>query len=246
MFLTEAKVYLFTSTTILHDGMTEFLADHNISEYRTDASSHSEAVPEVAGRVCYMSFLSPRPGGNKAYLDNILARGHGSVLEHSTFGLIITGISRSCSHELVRHRAGMSYSQLSQRYVDSKDVNFIVPHGLPHAERARFADACNDALDDYRWLSQADLPDVKAKRQMARSVLPNATETKIVATGNARAWRHFIELRGGGGAEPEIRKLALKVCGVLFEAAPNLFADYNWRLTGDGSPPTVTTPYRKV
>ena len=245
MFLTEAKVYLFTSTAILHDGEADFLADHNLETFTSDASTHAEYVPEVAGRICYMSFLTPRPGGNKAYIDNILARGHGSVLEHAVFGLIFTGISRSCSHELVRHRVGMSYSQLSQRYVNSKDVNFIVPHDLPHNERTRFEDSCNDALEDYRWLSQADLPDVKAKRQMARSVLPNATETKIVVTGNARAWRHFIELRGGGGAEPEIRKLALKVCGVLFEAAPNLFADYTWHTTGDG-PATVTTPYRKV
>ncbi len=108
------------------------------------AQSAGDALPEVAGRICYMSFGKPRPGGNSAYLDNIKDAGHGSVLEHPNWSFIFEGISRSLSHELVRHRAGMAYSQLSQRYVDESDVNFVVPPAL--AREVRAANAYLDSI----------------------------------------------------------------------------------------------------
>ena len=89
-----------------------------------------DLLPEIAGRVCYMSFEKPRPGGNKTYLDHIKEVGHGSVLEHPSWSFIIEGVSRSLSHELVRHRAGIAISQLSQRYVDESDVAFVVPPAM--------------------------------------------------------------------------------------------------------------------
>ena len=258
MFIDKCKVYLLHASYMDSTGVHQFLKDEGVgkSETYTDATS-PDTIPEVAGRVCYMSFANPRPGGNKAYLDNILKQGHGSVLEHSTIGLILTGISRSCSHELVRHRAGFAFSQLSQRYVDSKDVAFIVPHELQRPENAtslsEFRKRCLDARDDYDNLSQALLPQAltfttemrKQARQAARSILPNATETKMVVSANVRAWRHFIELRGSPGAEPEIRKLAKAVFDVVAAESPNLFADYTWTPHTDGTQ-TVQTPHRKV
>lgn len=92
-----------------------------------------DLLPEIAGRVCYMSFEKPRPGGNKTYLDHIKEVGHGSVLEHPSWSFIIEGVSRSLSHELVRHRAGIAISQLSQRYVDESDVAFVVPPAMARA-----------------------------------------------------------------------------------------------------------------
>ena len=89
-----------------------------------------DLLPEIAGRVCYMSFEKPRPGGNKVYLDHIKEVGHGSVLEHPSWSFIIEGVSRSLTHELVRHRAGIAISQLSQRYVDESDVAFVVPPAM--------------------------------------------------------------------------------------------------------------------
>jgi thymidylate synthase (FAD) len=86
-----------------------------------------DTTPEVAGRLCYLSFKNPRPGGNVAYVKHIKEVGHGSVLEHTVFGMLFEGVSRSLSHELVRHRAGWGYSMLSQRYVDESDVVFVVP-----------------------------------------------------------------------------------------------------------------------
>ena len=85
---------------------------------------------KTAGRVCYMSFAKPRPGGNHAYLNHILEVGHGSVLEHAVWCLVITGVSRSLTHELVRHRAGFSYSQLSQRYVDESVAEYVEPDAI--------------------------------------------------------------------------------------------------------------------
>jgi len=162
---------------------------------------------------------------------------HGSVLEHAVWSLLFEGVSRALTHELVRHRH-FSYSQLSQRYVDESDVAFVLPpeieEGTPAFEI--WKKSCERALEDYRALlaeietQVQDEPKAtmrrKRARQAARSVLPNSTETKIVVTGNARAWRHFLEMRGSATAEAEIRELALKVLEVLRAEAPNLFGDY--------------------
>src|SRR5690606_38657045 len=162
---------------------------------------------------------------------------HGSVLEHAVWSLLFEGISRALTHELVRHRH-FSYSQLSQRYVDESDVAFVKPPEIQEGTEAfdLWKRSCERALEEYRALlalieeQVADEPSAtlrrKRARQTARSVLPNATETKIVVTGNARAWRHFLEMRGSEAAETEIRILALKVLEVLREEAPNIFGDY--------------------
>src|SRR2546421_2647732 len=90
-------------------------------------STDGERLAEFAGRVCYMSQHNPAKRATRDYLDNIKKQGHGSVLEHANYTLLLEGVSRSLTHELVRHRAGFAYSQLSQRYVDESDANFVVP-----------------------------------------------------------------------------------------------------------------------
>lgn len=234
--ITEPSVYLVGIQEINND-IFDFLDDHNVSNWATDAYSAGEQIVEVAGRLCYMSFAKPRPGGNKAYIEHILEVGHGSVLEHAVFSLIITGVSRSLTHELVRHRAGMSYSQLSQRYVDESDCAFVLPPGIELASKsgAWWASCMGKTLGQYQALIDslednfAHIEDKtlrrKRARETARSVLPNCTETKIFVTGNARAWRHFIELRGSEHADAEIRRLAVAVSRILKDAAPNLFGD---------------------
>lgn len=133
----EPTVYLAGRQTITTTGgfqhapdLYQFYRDHHLKVEHHPGTTIAEWLTETAGRLCYMSFNNPRPGGNKAYLEHILEVGHGSVLEHAVWNFIFTGISRSLSHELVRHRAGWGYSQLSQRYVDSSDVAFVVPHDL--------------------------------------------------------------------------------------------------------------------
>ena len=185
-----------------------------------------------------MSFAKPRPGGNAAYIGHILEVGHGSVLEHAVFNLIITGVSRSFTHELVRHRAGFGYSQLSQRFVDESECAFVEPDAIaddPELHRV-WLEAVQTCQRAYRALADglaakfAHLDDRtlrrKKAREAARSVLPNATETKIFVTANARALRHFIEMRGDPAADVEIRKVAVAVLKLLQAESPNLFGDY--------------------
>jgi thymidylate synthase (FAD) len=210
-------------------------------------SPDGERLAEFAGRLCYMSQHNPAGRTTAAYLGNILKQGHGSVFEHSTYVVLIEGISRSCSHELVRHRAGWGYSQLSQRYVDESHAAFVVPpailgdHALEAAwleqvrsAQAAYVTAVDRLMAKYEWVEDR-VHRRKMAREAARSVLPNATEVKIVASANVRAWRTMLELRLGEGAELEIRRLALACLRLLQREAPALFSDFEIYKMADGS-----------
>jgi thymidylate synthase (FAD) len=265
--LTTPTVYLLGKQVLQQAELDRFLADHGVS-WQTDSEVAAEVVTETAGRVCYMSFAKPRPGGNSAYLHHIKEVGHGSVLEHAVWNLLITGVSRSLTHELVRHRAGFGYSQLSQRYVDESVAEYVEPdviakdpelHAIwldavnhSHAAYVKLAERLNAKLADPAAAAAAMLPPDadrttrrKTARQAARSVLPNATETKITVTANARALRHFLEQRGSAFAEPEIRKLANVMLDLLVKESPNLFGDYERVPLPDGTF-EVKTKYPKV
>ena len=173
------------------------------------------------------------------------------------WNFIITGVSRSFTHELVRHRAGFGYSQLSQRYVDESTADFIEPACIAedpelHAIWLEAIEHCHRAycrLVDRLLKRFASVQDKtlrrKLARQAARSVLPNATETKIFVTANARALRHFIELRANEHADTEIRIVAGKMLEILRAEAPNIFGDYRLEPLPDGTV-AARTEYRKV
>ena len=251
------RVYLVGRQVLDEREIARFLEDHDANQWGTDTSVPAEVLPEVAGRLCYMSFSKPRPGGNEAYLRHIKEVGHGSVLEHTVWNFIITGISRSFTHELVRHRAGFGYSQLSQRYVDESVADFIEPACI--AEDPKLHEVWQSAVENaqaaYVNLVQrlqekfATIEDKtqrrKMARQAARSVLPNATETKIFVTANARSLRHFIELRCSEHAEIEIREVAAQILDILRREAPNVFGDYEFFELPDGTR-AVKTPHTKV
>jgi len=250
-------VYLVGRQSLDQNQIDRFLADHHVEHWSTDTSVPGDILPEVAGRLCYMSFAKPRPGGNQAYLTHIKEVGHGSVLEHSVWNFIITGVSRSFTHELVRHRAGFGYSQLSQRYVDESVADFVEPDCIaddPQCHEVWLA-AVRQAQDAYVQLVarlQEKFGEIqdrtlrrKMARQAARSVLPNATETKIFVTANARALRHFVELRCNEHAETEIREVAAQVLEILRKEAPNVFNDYEFVDLPDGTR-AARTPHHKV
>jgi thymidylate synthase (FAD) len=191
-------------------------------------------LAEFAGRACYQSWSRPNPktATNAGYLEHIIDVGHLSVLEHSAVSFYITGISRSLTHELVRHRH-FSFSQLSQRYVDESDVEFIPPpvikgNTMLEASFAHWMENAADAYAEFAAEIAEEMPELKRKeiRQAARAVLPNATETKIVVTGNYRAWMHFIEMRATEAADVEIRALAIECLRQLQGIAPNVFNQY--------------------
>ena len=253
----EPKVYLLGRQIVDEEALAAFLADHEISRWATDTEVAAEKLIETAGRVCYMSFAKPRPGGNKAYINHLLEVGHGSVLEHAVFNLLVTGASRSLTHELVRHRAGFGFSQLSQRFVDESECDFVEPEviagdpelhriwlGAVQASQAAYRELADRLTEKFK--DHGDRTGRRKKaREAARSVLPNATETKIFITANARALRHFIEMRGDAGADVEIRRLAIAVLELLQHEAPNLFGDYTLIDLPEGGR-AVTTPHRKV
>ena len=225
---------------------TEFIAPPDIP-WSTDADG-GQALLEFAGRACYQSWSKPNPrtATNTSYLRHIIDVGHFSVLEHASVSLYITGVSRSCTHELIRHRH-FSYSQLSQRFVPDRESQVVPPPGIeddPELQRLFLAaaDASRQAyvtLLDRLEAKFADEPNAvlrrKQARQAARAVLPNATETRIVVTGNYRAWRHFIATRASEHADVEIRRLAIACLRQLADVAPAVFADFDITTLADGS-----------
>ena len=230
---------------------TQFEAPAEVP-WSTDADG-GQALAEFAGRACYQSWTKPNPATatNAGYLRHILEVGHLSVLEHGTVTFYLTGVSRSFTHELVRHRH-FSYSQLSQRYVPERDAAMVEPEVIAddpelHAKFVAAADAAvtayNDLLEglEKRFATEVDggatSPTLlrKQARQAARAVLPNATETRIVVTGNYRAWRHFVAMRATEHADVEIRKVAVACLRELQRVAPNVFADFSITKLADGS-----------
>ena len=170
------QVYLVGRQTVDDAALDAFLADHDVSTWTTDTEVAGEKLIEVAGRLCYLSFAKPRPGGNKAYLHHILEVGHGSVLEHAVFNFIFTGVSRSFTHELVRHRAGFGYSQLSQRFVDESTCEFVEPDAIaedPELHRV-WLDAVQSSQRAYKTLADglakrfAKIEDRTLRRKKAR------------------------------------------------------------------------------
>ncbi|MDV3125141.1 FAD-dependent thymidylate synthase [Mycobacterium sp. 21AC1] len=225
---------------------TEFLAPPDVP-WETDADG-GQALTEFAGRACYQSWSKPNPrtATNDGYIRHIIDVGHFSVLEHASVSFYLTGLSRSATHELIRHRH-FSYSQLSQRYVPERDSEVVIPPGLEDdpelveifTTAADASRAAYTALLDRLEAKFADQPNAvlrrKQARQAARAVLPNATETRIVVTGNYRAWRHFVAMRASEHADVEIRRLAIACLRQLVEVAPAVFSDFDIATLADGT-----------
>ena len=264
-YISEPKVYLVTRPSVDWAQVAAFLEDEGvppIPESIRAGEEESSAIIEISARLCYMSFGRGRRDITD-FINNLLSSKDGSVFEHVNYGFVFTGVSRSLTHELVRHRAGFAYSQRSQRYVDETDSPFVVPPALARENgdsdeaNAILQKALETASTSYTELVAAlerDLPQEwfsstrdrrKAVRQAARAVLPNATETKIFVTANVRAWRHFIEMRAASFADWEIRRLAVDVLEILQQEAPLLFGDFTIEQLQDGT--KIASPaYSKV
>ncbi|MFN8581725.1 MAG: FAD-dependent thymidylate synthase [Gemmatimonadaceae bacterium] len=220
-------------------------------------STDGERLAEFAGRLCYMSQRNPANRSTQEYLENIMKQAHGSVLEHANYSLLLEGVSRSLTHELVRHRAGFAFSQLSQRYVDESEANFVVPPAIigdtelesmwrDQVESAQksYVALVEKLMERYSWVPDR-VHRRKMAREAARGVLPNSTETKIVVTANVRAWRSTLELRAGEGAEMEIRRLAVAIIRTMQREVPHLFGDFEIYAAEDRREAARTT-YHKV
>jgi thymidylate synthase (FAD) len=270
-YLTSAGIVVLSKPTIHMAGLSGFLggfdAHLQFPSYLEDPTPLPDGsqLSKIAGQLCYMSF-TPRRSMNaqaKRYFDNLKFSGHGSVFEHANFSLLLYGISRSLTHELIRHRAGFGYSQLSQRFVSGKMLRFVERPEYQSDEQlhAQFLQRIDRSAYEYAVLtnrllemqksgttilSAEDRTDLRKKvQQTARSVLPNETEAPIIVTGNTRAWRHVIEERASHHAETEIRALAIRILLCLQRADPFLFDDYTIEECSDGTY-IAHTSYRKI
>lgn len=182
-----------------------------------EGDGRPEALLEHAGRACYRS----EPKGSAKFLRSRIDEGHESIIEHASVTFDIRDISRSCSHQLVRHRIA-SYSQESQRYVDMSAPEFVVPPSIadnPEAV-AIWAECMGQVSQTYHRLRTLGV-----RKEDARFVLPNATCTRIIVTMNMRSLRHFFSVRCDRSAQWEIRALALEMLRQVNELAPAVFGD---------------------
>ena len=198
-----------------------------------DPEEGADFLSEFAGRACYESWGRPNPAtrANVDYMKHIIELQHFSVLEHASVTFYITSVSRSLTHELVRHRH-LSFSQRSQRYVDESKAEFVYPPAL----REEIGDA-GWALDHATGAMKTAYGELvsylhnirglprKDARQAARCILPNMTATSIVVTGNHRAWRDVLHKRWHVAADKEICQLAGLLLNELRQIAPNTYQD---------------------
>lgn len=239
------RVRAIAATQWFDDQLAEIEAETGWSCER--GISHGEGLVEFAGRSCYESWDKPNPrtATNAGYIDHILEVGHLSVLEHSSITFYVTGISRSLTHEQVRHRH-FGYSQLSQRYVDpgmsGSDTGPVLPPLYDGDEVAQeivrksweMARQSYEALINHAQEKNPGLPR-KEYRQAARAVLPNLTETRIVMTANYRALRHFFHMRCAIAADIEIRTMALDMLKQCRKLAPSVFSDFEFKFDEQGT-----------
>lgn len=217
----------------------------------TTEATDGDALAEFAGRACYRSWSRPNPqtATNAGYLSHILQVGHLSVLEHSTATFYLTGVPLSVAAEVTRHRH-FSVSQLSPRHQPPGGPEVVEPAAVAadpvlHDRFVRAVDAAAGAYADLLAVLDAGSAEHrpagrnplsgKQAREAARSVLPLATATDLVVTGNFRTWRHFIGMRATDPADVAIRTLAVTVLRHLQELAPHSFADFRISTLADGT-----------
>lgn len=238
--LCELKVDLIASSSFHAPEDVEWIPDGGVSD--------AEALVEFAGRACYETFDKPNPrtAANNAYLHHVMEVGHHALLEHATATMYVRGLSMGAVVQLLRHRH-FSFSQLSQRYVHPDEATAVLP--LEIAQDEELARLMERAVDDSRFVYNELLDALEEKlagepntlirkkqaRQAARAILPAATETRIVVTGNFRTWRHFIAVRASEQADREIRTLAVTVLELLKKESPALFSDFRISTLADGS-----------
>jgi thymidylate synthase (FAD) len=223
---------------------------------------NGDDIAEFAGRQCYNSFEKGRD--STAYHLNIKEQRHGSIYEHVSLCFLISGVSRSLTHELLRHRVGVAYSQESQRYVDAKNIRFVLPPLLAYhldgmtpeeleadPELTIFRRSCNNSLREYVALQEQFVARLRAMQasganenaivslkkranEAARSLLPNAAETRLIFTANLRSLRHILSIRGAEPADLEIRRLAPVILESARSHAPQFFSDFVAMVGEDG------------
>lgn len=248
--ITAPSIYIVGMTTINTGELHNWASEHGYHAPYPEPLAQcfedegSSGLVEFAGRHCYRSFSKGRDTYD--YIKNIIESDHGSVLEHVNFTFAISGISRTLTHELVRHRVGVAISQESQRYVPATDIKFVVPPlylwlsegDLSSPQITKWASHCYDSLAGYNDMlhglqdltlqhqagEKGEMLDSKRRTEAARSLLLGASESRMVWTANIRTLRHVFDKRGGQPADLEIRRWAVALFNALDEWDNQLIA----------------------
>jgi thymidylate synthase (FAD) len=249
----EPKVYLIAETSLIKENLERMLSDHadKIGKDWYDstlptASSQGEYLIEVAGRMCYESYgvgLNPNVtkirGASKEYLENILKKGDGSILEHATCTFAFINVSRVFTHELVRHRAGTAISQESLRYVRPKELSLWLPPEMK--DEKEFVELIETIETKYKNLEKKydwDKMDFTLKKTLTsalRRILPDGMATNMIWTANHRTIRHVITMRTSEYAEVEIRKVFDEVASQMKTRYPLIYQDLERTSLPDGT-----------
>ena len=222
-----------------------YLLAHSVPVNTKDGSKNPERIIAAAGKLCYSKsdivdlYNGLDDEATKKFVNMLSEMGHESPIEHISFTFGIEGISRTCSHQIVRHRIA-SYSQQSQRYVDLQNsFNYIIPEAIKNNKKARllYEKSMVADMDAYKEITQelikqytkgvTDPKEVRALTKKAledsRFALPNACETKIIVTMNARTLLNFFKERCCNRAQWEIREVANQMLDLVLDVAPNVF-----------------------
>lgn len=248
------EVFLVAKPSFEWDNVLQYLkkvgdrTDTNAQQWITRAyettASDGEALVEFGGRLCYRSWV---PGANvnvskvredsREYLGNILASGHGSVLEHANYSFVFDDVSRVFTHEMVRHRAGVAVSQESMRFVRLTDIPFWFPEWARQDEALmeRSIRLLHDMEDHQIWMAQhfnlddegVPFSEKKHKTSFMRRFAPDGVATGMLCTINVRSLRHIVHMRTSIHAEEEIRLVMDQVATLSLEATPDLMQDYS-------------------
>jgi thymidylate synthase (FAD) len=246
---TTPEVFFIGETKLRRGELMRYLKSIKAEKFTSDAPTDAELLTEVAGRLCYNSFvvgLNPNVTkvreGNELYIGNILKSRHGSVMEHAKVVFIFKDVARVFTHELVRHRVGVGISQESLRYVPLSEIPFRVPPCFTEdpdlSRRTRFMEDQRLLLEHMEqfqktWRQEYGLDDEGVKFDRKKEVTsglrrwgPMGVSTAILWSCNFRNLRHIVELRTAEAAEEEIRIVFQQVAMIMKQEYPNHFQDF--------------------
>ena len=232
----EPKVRLIGHTQ-LSDDLVPGGAMSNLQMYRQDGATDAETVIEYAGRSCYRSFHRPNPATREVsdYLERTLFdQKHFSIAEHVQITVEVTGVSRAWTHEMVRHRA-FKFSQESQRFIDMENFGIVLPPAL--RDDWALVDDVEGALSEVAEVYRRIVANLmsrgktrKQAREAARAILPNATATGIVISGDIRSWIFMLDRRLRPDADAEFQEVAKLMLEAITPVAPSIFEEFANRI----------------
>lgn len=207
------------------------MAEKKLNVCLLSCTPNAEQLVALAAKLCYSPanindlLKKITEKDQKEFVEKLVGMNHMSPVEHIGFTYAVEGISRACTHQLVRHRLA-SYSQQSQRYVKETNFDYIIPPSIKNLKLAAYHNGdewfANKMEEIQKWYQE--LIDVGVQPEDARFLLPNAAETKIISTMNARELLHFFKERCCLRAQWEIRAMAEEMLRLALEKCPTVFA----------------------